>query len=161
MLTIRKPFIVIGAALAMSCTLSVQTWAADPKPETIVKLRQGFMQTQKFQIAHIAAVSKGKAEFTDETVQRAQNMANLALIIPDAFAVRSDKDTVEGANALPKAWDDAEGRNKIISRLQTETARLAEVAKLRDTKKLAAQFKRVGKVCKSCHDEYKKPNKKK
>ena len=160
MLTLRKPFLLVGAAVAMTCAISSQAWADGPQPETIVKLRQGFMQAQKFQVAHIAAVSKGKAEFTDETVQRAQNLANLALIIPDAFAVRSDKDTVEGANALPKAWDDAEGRNKLISRLQTETARLAEIAKERDTKKLAAQFKRVGKVCKSCHDDYKKPNKK-
>ncbi len=161
MLTTPKPFVLVGAAVAMSCAIASQAWADGPKPEAIAKLRQGFMQAQKFQVSHIAAVSKGKAEFTDETVQRAQNLANLALIIPDAFAVRSDKDTVEGANALAKAWDDAEGRNKLISRLQKETARLAQIAQERDSEALAAQFKRVGNVCKSCHDDYRKPNKKK
>ncbi|MEH6470228.1 MAG: cytochrome c [Halopseudomonas sp.] len=156
----RSP-LVIGTAVMLACAVSTQSWAEGLKPDTAARMRQGFMQTQKFQVAHIAAVSKGKVEFTDETVQRAQNLANLAQIIPDMFAVRSDTEMVEGANALPKAWDDAKGRNKIISRLQQETARLAEVAQQRDVKALGAQFKRVGKVCKSCHDDYKKPKAKK
>jgi cytochrome c556 len=149
----------ISSALILSCTLASQSWAA-PKPEVVAKMRQGFMQTQKYQVSHLGAVSKGNVEFSDETVQRAQNLANLAQIIPDVFSVRSDKDTVDFANALPKAWDDAEGRNKLIKRLQSETARLAQIAEQRDEKALSAQFKRVTKVCKDCHDNYKKPNKK-
>ena len=161
MLNTVRSSLSLATALVLSCALSTQSWANGLQPDDATRMRQGFMQTQKFQVAHIAAVAKGEATFTDETVQRAQNLAHLSQIIPDMFAVRSDMDMVEGSNALPKAWDDEQGRNKLISRLQTETTRLAEIAQQRDSAALAAQFKRVGNVCKSCHDDYKKPQEKK
>ncbi|WP_207062166.1 cytochrome c [Motiliproteus sp. SC1-56] len=150
----------LSLALGLSLFTSGLAVAAEFDGKSQIKLRQGFMQTQKRQLVKLTAVAKGEAEFNDAAVQRAANMRNLALIIPDVFEVPSGLDQFEGTRALPKIWQQPDEVKKRIRRLRAETARLVEVALEKDPEALAQQLKRVGGACKNCHDNFRKPLKK-
>jgi cytochrome c556 len=60
--------------------------------------------------------------------------------------------------ALPAVWQKNEDFVKLGKAMQAETAKLAQVAGVRDVEALKAQTLATGKPCKACHDNYRSPD---
>lgn len=130
--------------------------AQAPKPEEAVKMRQGVMTAIKWQFGAIVAVAKGEAPFTEDTVARAKMLTTLAKLAPQGFTVPSGNDIVKASEAKPALWTDSAKVAQGWTNLATETERLLIAAQGRDPDKLKEQVAAVGKVCKTCHDDYRK-----
>ena len=57
----------------------------------------------------------------------------------------------------PAIWEQPEEWKKAVTSFETETAKLAEVARGTDMAALGAQLKATGKSCGGCHDNFRKP----
>lgn len=89
----------------------------------------------------------------------ASKMNDLAVKVPGWFPKGSGVESGAKTRALPAIWSDAAGFAAAERKLQTETAKLAQVASAGDLSALRAQVKATGGTCKSCHDTYRAPEK--
>lgn len=126
--------------------------AAESKPEDVLKFRQGIMQAIKVNFGPIGAVVKGEAPYSEDTANRAANLAALAKIAPQTYAKGTE--TIPNSKTKGDAWTKPEFAARFEA-FQIETAKLAQVAKANDAEALKAQFGAVAKTCKGCHDNFK------
>jgi len=89
----------------------------------------------------------------------ATKMSDLAVKVPGWFPKGSGVESGAKTRALPEIWTDAAGFAAAERKLQTETAKLAQVASAGDLSALRAQVKATGGTCKACHDKYRAPEK--
>lgn len=140
---------VVGVAVAASGSAVAQ----QAKPEDLLKLRLGLMQTLKSQWAPIAGFAAGKADLPADAAQRAENMAMVAKLAPIGWA--------KGTESLPNAETKAEAFGAKSAQfldgwkaLAAESTKLAAAAKA-GPDALKAQAAATGKLCKGCHEEFK------
>lgn len=134
---------VLGAASAQ----------AQMKPEDQLKMRQGLMQAVKHQAGPLLGFAQGKAELPADAAARAENLAALAKIAPLAWGKGTE--SLAGANTKPDAFTEPkfmEGWKAIAA----EAAKLADLTKAGSPDAIKAQAGAVGKLCKGCHDDFRK-----
>ncbi|MBC7953569.1 MAG: cytochrome c [Rhodospirillaceae bacterium] len=134
---------VLGAASAQ----------AQMKPEDQLKMRQGLMQAVKHQAGPLLGFAQGKADLPADAAARAENLAALAKLAPLGWGKGTE--ALAGANTKPEAFTDAkfmEGWKATA----VEAAKLADIAKAGNPDAIKAQAGAVGKLCKGCHDDFKK-----
>lgn len=142
----------LATTLATLIATATPALAADaPKPEDMLKMRQGLFQAVKVNFGPLVAIAKGEAQPGEKTAQQAENLAALAKIVPMSFGA--------GTEALPNARTKAEAFTsadfaKGATMFQSETAKLAEAAKSGSADAIKAQVGAVGKTCKGCHDSF-------
>lgn len=143
---------VIGG-LAMA-TVASSAVAQQAKPEELLRLRQGLMQAVKSQWVPIGAFAQGKADLPADAADRAANLVMLSKLAPIGWG--------KGTEALPEANTKPEAFGAKSAQfmdgwkaLGAETAKLAEAAKA-GPDALKAQAAATGKVCKACHDDFRK-----
>jgi cytochrome c556 len=149
-----KRIVKAASFLAVSILALSSTASAQLKPEEMVKLRQGLMVAQKTQVGAMSAVAKGEAQMSDATVAQAQNLATIAKLVPIGFGAGSE--SAGTTKAKPEIWKDQDGFKKKAAAFQSETAKLAEVAKGKDAAAFKTQFAATTATCKACHDAYRK-----
>lgn len=120
-----------------------------------IKYREAMMKAIGGHWSAIATTLK-EGDSVGAIADHAAAVAALAKDLAPAFAEGSgpmDGDT----NALPDIWEKKDDFAKVLAAFQTESAKLADVAKGGDKKAIAAQFGATGKAsCKACHDGFKK-----
>lgn len=158
----KHKFAMLAVALSVGLVPSFVSAQAKPDPiKEAIKARQGLMQLQKLSRGMLNAVVKGEAPMNDAALQAAENLAALPKMIPLVFPKGSDMDAQEGTNAKPDIWAKPDAFKSRYETLQKETAKLAQVAAAKDSKKLADQLKLVADACTACHDEFRRdPTKK-
>lgn len=136
----------------LGLTMSMTALAA--KPEDAIKYRRGVMAAQGWNMGNLAAMVKGEKPFDKaEFAQRAANLAALSKMAPEGFAVPgSDQGDTK---AKPEAFTDGKFKGG-LDKLSAETAKLAQVAAGGDLAAIKPQFGEVAKLCKGCHDNYRK-----
>lgn len=140
--------IVALAAIAVATSAHAQSI----KPEEAVKMRQGLMTAIKWQFAPMGAVVKGEAEFGQDMVARAVNLAALSKVAPQGFP--ADSDMVPNTKAKADIWEKPERFQAAMATLQAETAKLAEIARSGDEGSFKKQFLAVNQACKDCHETF-------
>jgi cytochrome c556 len=145
----RKTIIAAAAALAMAAPLSA---LAQAKPETLVKQRQSAMVLIAKYFGPIAGMAQGKIPYNADIVARnATYLENLAQMPWDGY---HESTKGEKSSALPAVWSEPAKFQEAANRLQTETAKLATVARAKDEAGVKAQWGAVGKSCGACHDSF-------
>jgi len=146
-------YAAIAAVAGVAVAASVPAMAQQAKPEDLLILRQGLMQTLKSQFGPIAAFASGKGELPADAAQRAENMVLVAKLAPIGWA--------KGTENLPKAETKPEAFGSKSAEfmegwktLAAESTKLAAAAKT-GPDALKAQVGATGKVCKACHEEFK------
>jgi cytochrome c556 len=137
--------VVLGAGVAQSASAQV-------KPEILVKQRQAVMTLQGKYFGPLAAVAQGKAPYNAVAVQRnAGFLDNLSRMAWDGFdaSTRNEK-----SRALPAVFDNEARFKEAASRLESEVSKLAALSRTGDEAAVKAQIGAVGKVCGSCHDDF-------
>lgn len=142
----------IIAGLLLTAVAAGAVHAAEGKPEDLLKARQGMLQAVKLQFLPLVAVAKGDAKLSDDTAERAANLAALAKVLPTTFA--------KGTENLPHSDAKAEAFTRPefgqgFQHLAEEAAKIEAAAKANDLDGVKAAVASTQKVCKSCHEVFK------
>jgi cytochrome c556 len=144
---------LIAAALAVAVGGVAGIAAAQVKPDVLVKQRQSAMTLIGKYWGPIAGMASGKVSpYNADIVSRnATYLENLAQMPWDGFH-ESTKD--EKSRALPEVWSQKAKFDELAQRLQSETAKLGEMARKKDEAGVKQQYAAVGKVCGACHEGF-------
>lgn len=142
----------LAAALAVALSTAATSVLAQAKPEVLVKQRQAVMTLQGKYFGPMAAMAQGKAPYNAQVVQRnAGFLDNLSRMAWDGF----DPSTKgEKSRALPAIYENNAKFKETTAQLENETAKLVQLSRGGDEAAVKAQIGAVGKVCGSCHDNF-------
>lgn len=147
-------------ALALVATLalaagSARAQAADPKAdEAALKYRQSLMEAIGGDMAAIGDILKYGMNLPGHVAVHADSLAAHAKLVGAAF---ERKVTAGPTDSEPAIWEKPDEFAQKVKNFETETAKLAEVARGSDPAALGAQVKAVGKSCGGCHEGFRKP----
>jgi cytochrome c556 len=143
---------VVAAAVVVSLGAVGGAALAQVKPETLVKQRQSAMTLIGKYFGPLGGMAQGKVPFDAKIVQRnADYLGALAQMPWDGFDPSTKN---EKSRALPAIWEQPDKVKDAAQRLQSEVAKLQQVAKTGDESAIKAQIGAVGKACANCHDNF-------
>lgn len=144
---------VVAAALAVSLGGLAGYAAAQQKPDVLVKQRQSAMTLIGKYWGPIAGMASGKVSpYNADVVSRnATYLENLAQMPWDGF---HESTKGEKSRTLPETWTQKAKFDELAQRLQSETAKLGEIARKKDEAGVKQQYAAVGKVCGACHEGF-------
>lgn len=139
-------FAVIALAVA-------GTAMAQAKPDVLVKQRQAVMTLQGKYFGPIAGMASGKVTpYNADVVSRsATYLENLSQMAWDGF---HESTKGEKSRALPEIYSQRAKFDELAQRLQTETAKLGQMARAKDEAGVKQQYAAVGKTCGACHESF-------
>lgn len=147
----KSRFLAAAAVLALSTGFAATAFA-QAKPEVLVKQREAAMTLIGKYWGPIATMASGKAAYNADIVARnATYLENLAQMPWDGF---QESTKGEKSRALPEVWTNKAKFDEAAQKLQTEVAKLGEVARAKNEAGVKAQFGAVGKACGGCHDNF-------
>ena len=145
--------ILVAAGLAIAVGSITGAAFAQMKPDVMVKQRQSAMTLIGKYWGPIAGMASGKVSpYNADVVSRnATYLENLAQMPWDGF---HENTKGEKSRALPEIWSQKAKFDDLAQRLQTETAKLGEMARAKDEAGVKQQYAAVGKVCGACHEGF-------
>ena len=143
----------MAAAVALTVGSLAGAALAQQKPEVLVKQRQSAMTLIGKYWGPIAGMASGKVSpYNADVVSRnATYLENLAQMPWDGF---HESTKGEKSRALPEVWSQKAKFDELAQRLQSETAKLGELARAKDEAGVKQQYAAVGKVCGACHEGF-------
>jgi cytochrome c556 len=142
--------VIIGGSLAPAATYA----AAKEKRFPLSQYRHDVMEHFSYGFKKIDMIFKKKAGSREDVAAIAAIMASAATMTKRAF--EKDTRTMEGhTEAKDKIWDNWEDFAKRLDTMEADAAAFAQAAKSGDMALIGPAMQKVGKSCKSCHDEYK------
>ena len=147
-----RKFLAAAVALSLGAIVTAQGAFAQAKPEVLVKQRQAVMTLQFKYFGPLFGMAQGRVPFNPEVAQRnAGFLDNLTRMPWDGFdpSTRGVK-----SRALPAVFENSDKFKQYATSLQNEAAKLVAVSKSGDEAAFKAQVGAVGKVCGSCHDDF-------
>jgi cytochrome c556 len=144
---------LVAAALAVVIGSLGGAAFAQMKPDVLVKQRQSAMTLIGKYWGPIAGMASGKVSpYNADVVSRnATYLENLAQMPWDGF---HESTKGEKSRALPEIWSQKAKFDELAQRLQSETAKLGEVARAKNEAGVKQQYAAVGKVCGACHEGF-------
>jgi cytochrome c556 len=150
--SLLAPVVAVAILTASTMTLAQQA----PKPENLIKWRQSVFQILAWNTGRIKASIDGLYN-KDEVVKAANTIAALSksgfttsLFVAGTEQGKGWHDT----SAKAEAFKDTKHFEELAANFSTEATELARVAAGTDTDLVKAQFGKLGKTCKSCHDDF-------
>ena len=138
---------VLGLALML-------TGAQAQDDEHILGYRQKVMTSMGASMGAIGDILKHKLPFAGHIGVHATDISRMSAVIKESF----EKEITEGrTDAKPDVWQDWDKFVAAAEALQTEGAKLADVAGGGDMAAIGAQVKALGKACGDCHKPFRKP----
>lgn len=119
-----------------------------------IKFRRSGYTMLTWYFGPMARMAKGEMPYDKaQFLRNAENLAFLSKLPKDGFIPGSENGDTK---AKPEIWSNAGKFKEANDRMESETAKLAELAKGGNLDALKEQLGKVQKTCKSCHDEFKK-----
>ncbi|HQA34387.1 MAG TPA: cytochrome c [Casimicrobium huifangae] len=142
-------------AIAAGAVALATTAMAQPKPENFVKQRQSALALIGWYFGPLGAVAKGEKPFNkDDAVRATSYLVALSKMPWEGFVAGTEN--VGNTKAKPEIWSKAADFKKAADNMQTEMAKLAQLASAGDEAGFKKQFGAVGGTCKACHDDFRK-----
>jgi cytochrome c556 len=147
----KKTLVLAVVAVAMGGLAGIA--AAQVKPDVLVKQRQSAMTLIGKYWGPIAGMASGKVSpyNADVVARNATYLENLAQMPWDGF---HDSTKDEKSRALPETYSQKAKFDELAQRLQSETAKLGQLARAKDEAGVKQQYAAVGKVCGACHEGF-------
>jgi cytochrome c556 len=148
-----KTKLVIGMVAAVVTV----TAAAAMKPQDQIRTRQSGYTFMAWNMGRIKAQIANPAGYDKDEVVKAANV--IAAIANSGLGTLFAPGTENGkgwhkTEAKPELFKDHEGVKKVAMAFNQEANELAKVAATGDVNAVKAQFGKLGKSCKSCHDKF-------
>lgn len=140
---------LVSAAIVATVSLHA---LAQAKPENLIKQRKSAMALIGWYFGPLGAQVKGEAPWNQETWARNTAYIEVLSKMPiEGFQPGTDKGDTK---AKPAVFSEPAKFKSAMEKMQTEVAKLAQVAKGADQAAMKAQFGETGKACKACHDDF-------
>lgn len=141
--------------------IALAGWTAAPKAADMAKVieyRQNVMKSLGSHAADIGLVVKGEVPFKAEhVVAHAEAINAMSKLLPDLTPKGSGSEAGK-TRIKDEVWQKPDELKKYVNALQTESAKLVEIAKGGDMSAIGAQVGVMGKqACGACHEEFRKP----
>ena len=130
--------------------------AQDAGPDTKIENRQDTMAIAGATMKTLACSVKneGCPRGFDFLAVQARAMAFSAHLSEYAFKDGPFPDATVETTALPKIWDEWDSFEKGLRTMRQNALAMVEAAGDEDMQAFTAAFKKTGKACKDCHDDY-------
>jgi len=123
------------------------------REEYAIKFRRGAYTMIGWYSGPLYRMARGEMAYDKALFARnAEYLALLSKLPKDGFVPGSDKGETK---AKPEIWSKADKFKEVNERFESETAKLAELAKSGDFDAVKEQYGKISKTCKSCHDDFK------
>ncbi len=127
--------------------------AAETKQERLIDYRQSVMTVIGWNFGQMAGQVKGEIPYNkDEFAARAATVDFAGRLPMEGFVPGTEKG--HDTKAKPEVWTKMDDFKAKMEKMQTETAKLAAVAKTGNMDDIKKQFGATGGSCKACHDDY-------
>jgi cytochrome c556 len=145
------PALAITILAASTTTLAQQA----AKPENLIKWRQSAFQVIAWDSGRIKASVDGQYN-KEEVIKAADSIAAIAKSGLGSLFVAG---TEQGkgwheTSAKPELFKDSKHFDELGASFSKEATELARVAETGDAAAVKAQFGKLGRTCKSCHDDF-------
>lgn len=144
--------VLVAAIAGASITVYAQQ---APKPEALIKSRQSALQYIAWNLGRIKASLDGT--YNKDDVSKAANaiagIANSGLSSLFATGTEQGKGWHETA-AKPELFKESKRAGDLFDDFAKESTELAKLAANGDAAAVKGQFGKVGKACKTCHDDF-------
>jgi cytochrome c556 len=148
----RTSKIILSAALLVGFVGAAQ--AEMTREEFAVKFRRSSFTAMTWYFGPMARMAKGDMPYDKALFARnAENLAFLSKLPKDGFIPGSD---VGDTKAKPEIWSKADKFKEANDHMESEAAKLAELAKGGNLDALKEQLGKLQKTCKACHENFKK-----
>ncbi len=147
----RYANLIVGMVFLLG--LASQAQAVD-EPENVIKYRQSVMKAINGHMGAIVSVAKGEVSYVGDVVVHAQSVNAMSKLLVGIFPEGSGQMGSTKTRALPAIWDDFSKFEAAAKALQTESAKMVEVAASGDLGAIGAQLKNMGKACGGCHKAF-------
>ncbi|MEO7387311.1 MAG: cytochrome c [Gammaproteobacteria bacterium] len=127
-------------------------WSATA-PADAIKYRKAVMSAMGAHIGAFMLINFGKVEHQDHLKAHTSALADLGAEVKVLFPAGTDTGDTD---ALPLIWKEQDQFKKLVTDLETSSAKLRDAAAANDKAGTMAAFKAVGEACKGCHDRYRK-----
>lgn len=150
------PALVIGVVAAAATA----AWAQQaPKPENLIKWRQSAFQVIAWNNGRIKASVDGTYN-KEDVIKAANSIAAIAnsglgsLFAPGTETGKGWRDTT----VKPAFFTDTQKAGEAAASFSKEANELARLAQIGDPAAVKEQFGKLGRTCKSCHDDFRNSN---
>ncbi|MBU1425084.1 MAG: cytochrome c [Gammaproteobacteria bacterium] len=144
--------IVLSAALLVGFVGVAQ--AEMTREEYAVKFRRSSFTAMTWYYGAMSRMAKGEMPYDKALFARnAEYVAFLSKLPKDGFIPGSDGGDTK---AKPEVWSKADKFKEANDRMESEAAKLAELAKGGNLDALKEQMGKLQKTCKGCHEDFKK-----
>ena len=145
---------IAAASFAAGTLLAAPAIAQFAKPEDAIKYRKSVMFLNNTHMGRIAAVVRGDRPFNASEVQANASLIETLSHLPfDAFVPGTDKGETR---AKPEIWQNQAKFKAHAEDLQKAALALVNASKSGSLDPVKAAFGGVGKVCKACHDDFRR-----
>jgi cytochrome c556 len=138
-------------ALVATLLIAGTVSAAEVKPEEQLKMRQGLMESVKFQFGPLGAFAQDKGPLPADAADRAANLVALAKIAPSAWIKGTE--ALKDAKTKPEAFTSPKFLDGFKT-LGTAAGALSAAVASGDAAAVKTAAGGVGKACKGCHDDF-------
>lgn len=122
-------------------------------PADAIKYRKAVMSALSAHVGAFMLVNFGKVEHQDHLKAHANAIADLGAEAKVLFPAGTD---TGDTSALPLIWKEQDQFKKLLTDLETSSAKLRDAVAANDKPGTMAAFKAMGEACKGCHDRYRK-----
>ena len=145
--------VTFAIATGLAVIVAGQALAVD-EPENVIKYRQAVMKAIGGHTGAIAGVVKGEVSFVGDVAAHARGINEMSKLITHMFPAGTDNVTMKDTRALPAIWEDKGKFDAAAKGLESESAKLIDVAQGGDVAAIGAQLQNVGKACGACHKPF-------
>jgi cytochrome c556 len=119
-----------------------------------IAARQEAMKAQGGAMRALTPIIRGEQPWNQQTaIQAATTLNTSAKAIPNVFPQGSGPEAGK-TDALPAIWQNRADFESKAKALETESAKLLQLAQAGDEAGFKAQFPAVGRTCGGCHENY-------
>ena len=145
-----------GLVLALLAAAGYAAAQQAPKPENLIKWRQSVFQVIGWNTGRIKANVEGTYN-KDEVVKAANTIAALSRSgVETLFAAGTEQGKGwHDTSAKAEAFKDTKHFDELLANFGKEAGDLASIAASGDQAAVKAQYGKLTRTCKACHDDFK------
>ena len=157
-MALKHGIYILSLSLSLILVGPTLIWAA-PGDSALIKSRQDKLRDLGGAFKAIDdELKKRNPDWDNIILPNAQTVQSRSSYLLTWFPKGSGPESRVKTYALPAIWQKADDFNKLGKTMQSEAAKLSQVAAIRDPASLKAQTVALGKTCKACHDSYRSPD---
>ena len=150
---LRKMVVALSLLVLLSPVALVKAQQTEEDPS--ISYRRNVMKSIAANMGGIGDILKNRLPLNAHLADHAKNVERNAAMIAKAFEKKVNDDKAGGAK--DDIWKDMAKFKEKADTLTKEAGALATVMGGGDGAAIMGQLQKVGKACKSCHEDYRKP----